>query len=201
MSFLRKVVSLFGCVVVMVAFTGCGAIISQTEGNNISEDCEVIADDVRKDSERVVTSDSASFFELFEEDGSSEASEIEFAVVYERANGASGVVDGVYRDTSTGVMYVWIESPYSGSGLSVMLDAEGLPLIYSEKIKEYDFSQRFEQVYDDVFVDTETKVMYLRADGGGYSGISVMFGSDGKPLTYESGVPSSYDSSSEGQSR
>ena len=201
MSFSRKVVSLFGCIVVMVVFTGCGIISSQTEGNNISDEGELIVDDVKDDSKKDETSDDASFFELFEETTDSETSGIEFEVVFERGTEESCVVDAVYRDVSTGVMYVWIDSGYSGTGLSVMLNAEGLPLVYHEKTEDYDFSKRFEQVYDDVFVDVETKVMYLCAEGGGYSGISVMFGSDGKPLTYKDGVFGSSGSSSEVQGR
>lgn len=200
MSFLRKVVSLFGCILIIVVFTGCSVINNQAEGYNLSDECEVIVDDVKDDSKKDETSDNASFFELFEETSASNPSGIEFEVVYERGNGETCVVDAVYRDVSTGVMYVWIDSGYSGTGLSVMLNADGFPIIYHEKTEDYDFSLRFEQVYDDVFVDTETKVMYLRADGAGHSGISVMFGSDGKPLTYkgDSGI---YVNSAEGQSR
>ena len=191
MSFVRKVVSLFGCILVIVFFTGCGDVNFLTEGYNVSDDCEIIGDDFKDDFEKEETSEDASFFTLFEETSGSEPSGIEFEAVFVRKTGESGVVDAVYRDVSTGVMYVWIDSGYSGTGLSVMLNAEGSPLIYHEKIEDYDFSDRFEQVYDDVFVDIETKVMYLRADGAGCSGISVMFGSDGKPLTYKEGISKS----------
>lgn len=200
MSFLRKVVSLFGCILVIAVFTGCSVINNQSDGYNISDECEVILDDVKDDSKKDETSTDASFFELFEETGVSNPSGIEFAVVYEREPGDTGIVDAVYRDVSNGVMYVWIDSGYSGTGLSVMLNVDGSPLIYHEKTEDYDFSERFEQVYDDVFIDTETKVMYLLAEGAGHSGISVMFGSDGKPLTYKGGSEI-YISSAEGQGR
>lgn len=201
MSFVRRVVSLFGCIVVLVVFTGCGVIFNQTDGNTISDECEMVVDDVKDDSKEKETSENASFFELFEEETGSKSSGVEFAVVFEKGIGDSCVVDAVYRDVATGVMYVWIDSGYSGNGLSVMLNAQGQPIIYHEKTEEYDFSQRFEQVYDDIFVDVETKVMYLRADGAGHSGISVMFGSDGKPLTYKAGDLSAYGNSSEGIGR
>lgn len=55
-----------------------------------------------------------------------------FEMVHYEKGSALGKDNGdkiIYRDTETGVLYLWVRGGASGSGLTVMVDADGNPLI------------------------------------------------------------------------
>ena len=89
--------------------------------------------------------------------------------------------ESIYVDTETGVMYLWQAGHYQG-GLTVMLNSDGTPKVYNKDANTY------ENVYnissESIYVDTETKVMYLWRTGYAKGGLTVMLNADGTPKIY-----------------
>ena len=106
----------------------------------------------------------------------------------------------IWVDRETNVQYLWLAYNYAG-GLTVLVDAEGKPLLYGEKTsrRKGQVDDRFFKLYTQgggfnancqIWVDRETNVNYIwHTDGfwqvGSYAGgLTVLLDGEGKPLLY-----------------
>ena len=84
----------------------------------------------------------------------------------------------VYVDTETNVMY-WYSGHGYGGGLSLMLNADGMPKIYDAETSKYNVTEIKSNNW--VYVDTETDVMYWYSGHGYGGGLDVMIDEVGNP--------------------
>ena len=96
---------------------------------------------------------------------------------------SNDIYEKIYVDGETGVMYL-CEHGYLEDTICVMLNTDGTPRVYNADESNYSkvhyiFSSN--DIYEKIYVDGETGVMYLCEHGYLEDAICVMLNADGTP--------------------